>query len=593
MSVLASVFFVLACLVALSGAYCLTKSSDRLPGLPWAIAGIVALTCWHALVAGLFSMVSIPVNLWSTGLSDLVIGGVLWWLIRRRHSLQRYAFHLVDWLTTTGLVVFAAAFFVLHTGGGQFKLHYATTDPAARLMEAVDVVKTQSVTSMFYHALTNGLLMRMLGPLTTMDYYSKIFVFSDGLFLVLAGLMFYGTIRRYLTSRLLIVLGLAITLVYLCAYPLTSTLYGFVYLSMSVVLIGYLTFIADSYLRDELDHWPAMILLMLGCLGLILCYSMFAPVVFITVALVLVVKQHRRGRLVSVETLLFGLTVFLPPVVFGLVYSYGGIFGEGMTMGTAIAAEGACYRDLFSNFLPFLPLALFGVLRVVQAKEVSLPLILLPATAVFACGLFVAGLLGKVSSYYFYKTYHVLWFAVVYLLMVGIARIRSRETGVLAALYGAVWAVVFALTVTNLDYRLSLDYPLFNPTAKTIMLNDIYNWNKETVRSPAGTLPPDQLELYRYVYENYVAKGSPPVPIVAYWEDAYWYQAISNQRDSAWVMTTPDPVMGMLAASQSKYVLVLTDVRSAGFEAHLDYFTALPIVYGNLAGFIAELPPSP
>ena len=593
MSVLASVFFVLACLVALSGVYCLKKSPDRLIGLSWVITAIVALTCWHALVAALLSLVTIPVNLWSMGTSDVIVGGVLWWWIRRQRTLQSYRFQPVDWVTTGVLILFAGAFFALHTGGWEFKLHYATADPAPRLMEALDVVNTRSVTSMFYHALTNGLLMRMLGPLTTVDHYSKIFVFSDGLFLVLGGLAFYGAIRRYLTTRLLLVVGLVLTIVYLSAYPLTSTLYGFIYLSMSIVLIGYLAFVADSYLRDELDPWPAMVLLMLGCLGLILCYSMFAPVVFVTVALVLVVKQAGRHRLVSLETVLFGLAVFVLPVVLGLIYSYGGIFAGGMTMGTAIAAEGACYRDLFSNFLPFLPLAVFGALKTLRAKETTLPLILLPTMAVFALALFGAGLAGKVSSYYFYKTYHVLWFAVLYLLMAGVARIRSRETGVLVGLYGAVWAVVFALTVTNIDYRLSQKYPLFNPTPKTVMLNDIYNWNKETVRSPQGTLPPDQQELYRYVYQNYVLQGLPPVPVVAYWEDAYWYQAISNQRDSAWVMMSPDPLMDMLASSPSRYVLVMTDVRSTGYWAHSDYFDALPIVYGNLAGYVAELTPAP
>jgi len=589
-SIMAAVFLVLACLFALSGFYLVEKTSRPLIGVSWIIASIIALTCWHALVAALINLASIPVNAWSMGASDVLLGGAMWFLIRRSHAVQKYTYHIADAIVTAGLVIFMVLFFVLHTDGAQFIPHYATVDPSVRLMQAVDVVNTASVQSMFYHSLTNGLLIQILGPATTLPYYYKIFVFSDGLFLVLAGLMFYATIRHLLKTRLQMALGIVVAALYLGAYPLNSTLYGFTYLGMGIIIICYLAFITDSYMRDELAMWVAAPLLMIGCLALVLCYSMFAPVVFIGVIAMLWIKQASHKRLFTVETVLLSLAVFLVPVILGMVYSYAGIF-TGITFADAIDGEGACYRDLFSNFLPFVPLAVFGVLKCVRSRSLPSPAILAAPLLVFMTGLFAMGLMGKVSSYYYYKTYNVAWFIVMYMLMVGIVKIANRETAVLAGIYGVVWALVFSLAMSGIDYRLWDRYDNFNQATKAIFANDIYNWNKSRLKEPGG-LPMDQVELYSYVYSNLVSKGNQPVVFVGYWEDGYWYEAISDQRHNGWVLASyqgPAAVMEMLQSSTARYVMVMTGVNNKSYLANQVYFDSLKRLYSNSAGFVAEL----
>jgi len=360
---------------------------------------------------------------------------------------------------------------------------------------------------------------------------------------------------------------------------------------MGIIIICYLVFVADSYMRDELGMWQAATLLMLGCLALILCYSMFAPVVFIGIIAMLWLKQTERKRLLTVETVLLSLAVFLVPVVLGIVYSYSGIFTGGLTVGDAITGEGACYRDLFSNFLPFLPLAAFGVLKCARSRNLPTPAIMAVPLLFFMAGLLVMGLMGKVSSYYYYKTYNLAWFVVMYLLVVGIGKIANRETAVMMTIYGVVWALVFGLAMSGIDYRLWDRYRSFNQSTKAIFMNDIYNWNKSKLKEPGG-LSPDQMALYHYVYNTYSSTGAPAVPIVSYWEDAFWYQAISNQRGNDWVSTNfkkPGSVIDMVQSSGSRYVLVLTNEVSLSYETNKQYFDSLNRVFQNDAGFVAEL----
>jgi len=586
----ASIFFFVACSAAGSGLFLVRKSSKQLAGISWIVTTVLALTCWHAVVAGLVNLVHIPVNIVSIGLADLIAGAALWVVIWRRRERQQYEWRAADLVVTVGLVAFTAMFFVLRTKGFRLDIHYTTIDPAAWLLNSVDVVKTQSVQGMYYQELTNGLFIQWLSPLTTPDYFYKIFVFSGGLFLLIAGLAFYAAIRRHLNNKIVTVVGVGVVFLYLCGYPLNATLWGFVWLSMGVILITHLTFLSDSLLADEIDKWPAVALLMSGSLALIVCYAMFAPVVFISVGLVLVVK-YRGKWVLSKGSVLVGVSVFALPLVIGLLYMFGGVFTDGTTVGGALSTEGASYRDLFSNFVPFAPVALFGAYKLFRVRQINVQLVLLPVLLVFMAGIFALGMVGKASSYYFYKTYNVLWLVVLFLLVVGISKIANRETAGLLGMYGIVWALILGLSVSGFEHQIQSRNNLFDPVAKATDMNDIFSANRWDLKGQ-GVLNLDQQSLYHYVYNNYVKEGLPAVPFVGYWENAYWYDAISSQPPQyATYSMYNDPtwIMDMVKQSPSDYVLVLTDASSQAYQDNKAYFDALPHVYSNDAGFVARL----
>jgi len=586
----ASLFFVVACLLAMSGLYFIRKSAKQLSGIAWVVTSLLALTCWNAVVGGLINLAHIPVNIVSIGLGDLAAAVVLWAITWRRRERQQYEWRIADAVVTAGLCAFTAVFFALRTNGMQFNIHYSTIDPAAWLLNSVDVVKTQAVQGMYYQELTNGLFIQAFSPLTTPDYFYKIFVFSGGLFLLIAGLAFYAAIRRYLNTKVMSVVGVGITFLYLFGYPLYATLWGFVWLSMGVILITYLTFLADALVADEIDKWLAAALLMIGCLGLIVCYAMFAPVVFISIGLLIVLKY--RGKLILSKTsLVVGLAVFVIPVVIGLVYMFGGVFTGGTTVGGALATEGASYRDLFSNFVPFTPVAVFGAYKLFRARQVNIQVVLLPVLLVFMAGVFVLGMMGKASSYYFFKNYNVLWLVVFYLVVAGISKIANRETVLLLGMYGVTWALILGLSASGFEHQIQNRNSLFDPVAKSTDMNDILSANRWDLKTPGG-LGSEQEDLYHYVYDNYTKAGVPTIPIVCYWEDAYWYQAISSQRDDDWSYATynnPAWIMNMVKQSSSQYVVVLTGTESVAYQENRAYFDALPHIYSNGAGFVARL----
>ena len=590
-SVVASLFFAVACLVAITALYFVRKSSQRLSGLSWVTTSLISLTCWHALVAVALVCVRLPVNIVSLGVADVAAGGALWWATWRRKDHQEYIWSPIDAAVVAALGLFTTGYFALRTNGAHFAINYASTDPANLLFEALNVVKNQVVEGMFYQALTNGLLIEAVGPLTTPDYYYKVFVFSDGLFLFIAGLAFFAVIRRHLTTRLTRMIGFGAMFVYLCGYPLNSTLWGFVWLGMGVTLIAHVAFLADSMTHDDVPKWQSAALLMLGSLGLIICYAMFAPVVFLGLGVVVVAK-YRTRHLVSTEAVLVGFAVFLVPVVVGLVFMLGGVFGDGTTISSAISSDGASYRDLFSDFVPFAPVAVFGAYTMHKARQLTLPQVMLPISLVFVIVLFGLGMAGKVSAYYFFKSYNLLWFVVLYLAVMGVARLATREAALLLGLYGTVWALVLVVALSGVEQTINSRNEGFDPlppgTTKSAELNAIFAWNLTEMSKQNGP-GADQLALYHYVFNN-CRQGDARTPLVGHWADVLWYQAITGQHDPAWNFVTyadPNWVLNMVRLSGSKCVAVLTDQQSVPYLANRPYFDSLPRVFVNDAGFVA------
>ena len=99
--------------------------------------------------------------------------------------------------------------------------------------------------------------------------------------------------------------------VYMIGYPMCSMIYGFTYLGMGVTVVGMLIILTDMYLKEDMGKWMNIIFLMLGCLAIFECYVMFMPVTFFALITCIFVKQWKMHKLVSRDTVVTCLAVFL------------------------------------------------------------------------------------------------------------------------------------------------------------------------------------------------------------------------------------------------------------------------------------------
>lgn len=580
-SIAASIFFTVAVIVYISGFWVFNKSADKISGIVWVPITCISQLCFHVLCASLLNLLGIPVNIVTLGVTDIVAGAYFWMHTKKNGLRQEYEWRL-DQLLYVAILAVVVIVYTLQRYGSTLQLTYATIDPAVHLWYAMDVVNTQSVNNMFYAALNNALLIEMLAPLTTVSEYYRIFVLGEGLHLFLAGLMFYAVLQRWIRNNFLKVVAIVFSFLYLLGYPLNNSLYGFNYLGMGVTVIAYLIAVTDSYIGEESKKGFNIFLLMLGCLGIFECYMLFMPVVFLSIFFCIGWKQLHAGRLFTVNTMIEYLEIFLLPCIIGLYYAFFGVFSGDVTVTSAIAAEGAIYRDLYSNFLPLMPFALLGIYQLVKKKNFQLVSILLPLLSIFTLGMFYFGLKGKVSSYYFYKNYYLLWLVFFLVAFIGIAYLSEKSKEVVVCSF-ITWASVAMLYVSHLEPSLNATYPLFVPMEKADKLNDVYSMNYQLLH--AGSYHSSKMDLYQYVYKNLVEIGE-QVPLAGGWDDDYWYQAITNQRLAlSYQHWKNEGLYFETLQNEANYVLVLYD--NDLYTRNQAYFDNMEHVYENDIGFVA------
>jgi hypothetical protein len=588
-SFVASAFYILTAAGALSGFYLLKKSAGKCNAVVWLPVTAVTFLCWNALCAGVINLIRIPVNLYSMGALNLLAAVFLWFWIVRSKEHQAYEVHAVDVVALAAVAALAVVVGVMQFGPN-LQIHYETSDPAVHMKSAMDVINNQSVRTNYYAQLNNALFISVFAPLVSLAKYYKLFILADILMFALSGAMFYAVIRRFSHSGFVKVCSVVVTCVYMLGYPWNNMVFGFVYLGMGVTLIAFLVFLCDCFLHETLCQRMNVFLLMIGCLSLFLCYSLFVPMTYLGVFFTIAVYFYRKGRLWRWRTAFTELAVFLIPVVLGLLYAFIDFFGETNSPGNQIAQEGYIYRNLYSSFLVFLPFALYGLFSSFSKRDWGVGEILLLIFGVFTVGFLFMGMYGKVSSYYYYKMYYPLWFLVFYLFQSGLSKLAAHSKAAVVS-YALPWLFVATMAVTGVDRKINERNANFNPEVCSWSFFDVFNFNR-TRAFDGKVYSPDRLQAAYYVLDH-CNPESVPVPAVDEREITYWYEAITNQRLKNYYLWGDDTdfteYLETVKARGCRYLLVVKEDPFA--VAHRDYFDTLERIFENDTCYVAKFEP--
>ena len=588
-SLAASVFFVVCYLVLAGGAYFYKKSEEKFYGITWIALIFLLIQCYHAFLAAILNVIHIPVNLITFGIFDLVAGAVFWFLIYKRKEKQQYIYGIIDLIVVVCLLIAVVWFAKIRYYGLDLCINYKTVDPAPRFREAMDFVNTQGISRMFYAQVVNGTMIELFAPFEQVDYYYRFYVLSDIVQLFVSGLMFFGAIRKYVKGKFLSVASVIVTMIFLLGYPLNSTIYGFTYLGMGITLVAMLWVLTDLFMEESINKNLNIFLLMLGCHAMFQCYALFMPITYLAVIFAIFLKQQRKKILVSKDTVLTCLAVFLFPCISGLWYTYMDVFVEdGVSVGSAISAEGAIYRDLYSNFLPFLPLAVYGFYRLIKEKKNSFLTWFTPLFAAFTFGMFAMGYHNRsVSTYYFYKNYYVLWLVLLALGFYALAGLK-KEALTMVSLYFGSWAFVLIMFLSGLETRIYNNNPLYVISAKGMQYNDLVCFNYNTMKEPPYAEP--RMAMAHFVYSNLIEGGATQKPVpCAYNDDQfYWYEGVTDQRLSDYMYWKSDyDTFKKNLEENCEYVSVMIDSRI--YLDNQDYFDSRERVFENEIGFVARV----
>jgi len=582
---IASIFFVLAFCIMLSGVYFVEKKEGRTSGIVWMPLSIVLAICANAFLAGVINLAHIPVNIVSIGAVDLILAILLWWCILVKNKRQEYGFALNDVIIML-LVVGIAVWYGLKHFGLELTAAFQAIDAPHHYVNAMSIVDSQKIaSSMFFSDLYEALFIETFSVFFKPELYYKIFVLSEIVNLVLAGACFSAVVVKFATSRFMNALIPILSLFYLFGYPVHNLQFGFVYWGMSVTVLTCILYVLEMWMEAD-RKWIFSIILALLNFGLFESYSLFVPPVFLGEFIYIICDAKIRKRIFSKEIILNGLMIFLPAVIVGLLYSYSMIAHTGIgttsAAGTAaIAQEGGIYRSLYADFIVLLPFAIYIYWRSLRKKSLTSDCAIFICVALFMVLLLFGVMCGKVSSYYYCKNNYVIWLLLFFSGIRGIYCLWEEKHGQILMPYFITWGMVFLVFFAGIEDRIAARNAEFSMNASKNHFG-IYAWNREW--EPLSQFSDKKMELFSWVNANMTSKGES----VAICSDSVlneeWYK-VMTKTDFKLYFGDWDMYLSAVE-SKTQYICVMYDNF---YYYHQDHFAGLLKIYETEQGFITKI----
>lgn len=565
------------------------KSDHILNGVTWSAVTVTITICWIALVAGIISIIHIPVNLISLSICNYFLLGLCLYTQKNKpkQSLKWNKWDIIAIIVITVLALSVCLY--QHTG--TLRIRYFTGDPSTHLKYALKIFDNSSVRGdMFFSPLNNALLIAVLSPFIKAYQYYKVMILSDICMLILAGVTFYGVICEKVKKGKHKACALVLSIIYVMGYPLNNKALGFFYLGISVTIIMVLCYICDLYINDRLYHRVALFVMMLLCFGVPICYMLFSPIVYFSV-LGCIIYRH-RSKVLALDTVKDSLAVFLIPTALALYYCLGFFFSEGTTVADSLSVGGGIYGEVYANYLFLLPFVISAIIYGIRRKKNISYIVFLMIFTVSVIGMIFLVFADKMSIYYFYKFQHPMWLFVCVLCYYGILESINNDK-IMSISYGVVVLGVVLLYLFGFDVKWTdMENEKCNegksPTFFSIGF-EVFTYNKTALQT-AFPYSSDKIDLYYYVY-NHCRKDGKPVPILAGLEnyiDCFWYEDISRQNmKDYYIWNDIDISKKFFKNKKIKYVTVLYE--SPLYAEYCNKIETYKKVYENPVGCIIKI----
>ncbi len=519
-----SIFYAITYILLFFALVIIKKSDDKLNAVLCVPIYAMTVMLYTAFFAGIIDIIGIPVNLLSLGIGNLLAAVGIGLYSLKTKKIQTYKFSLFDLLVIVGFVIFTAVIAISQFGSNMF-VNFETTDPSRHMRYAQTLIETQSLGKMYFASLNNAVFISFgLGFVKTFWAY-KLFILSEIMMFLLSACVMYCLTRQFAKTAIQRIISIFFIMFYLVCYPLNNMVFGFVYLGISVSICVYILILSKCYEDGGLNKICNIIALMLGAYGIITCYSLFAPFVYIAVALFIAIKFIKEKRLFSKEFFATELGIFLLPTILGLYFSFFKMFGGSVSNVTSsIALEGYIYRDLYSAFIIILPFTIYGLINAVATKSIKCHHILLLVLAVTTLIMFYFGLQGKVSSYYYYKMYYILWMVCCAIAIEGICSLCKKSVTAIIS-YMIVWAFLAVMNFAQIDDKITAKKLLMSPNpGKSGSYFSIIEFNQNCMKE--GNFSVERMQLYEESH-NKIKEGK-KVTLLSTTEPIYWFEAMTQ-----------------------------------------------------------------
>ncbi len=554
-----SIMYIVSVIILFMMTILVKKSEKEIDVIKTILVSMMLYLCYNTFVCYVFTYTNIPIHLGSLSIVNILVSAFMAWQIKKK-GIQKYQFDKKDILVIVGILLLV---FVLSAidFGIPFNIKYLTTDASVHYgvtyrfyqSDTLLLKAKEDKTEMMPGAYSNvGIWFKVLEPFVGEMNFYKIFIAFDMFMLAMSGILLYITIKQYAKHHITYAIAIIVAILYMLGYPFNNMLFGYFYLPLGVLIISTILLVMESFEQEEMKKIPQITALFLLCLELFLTYYLFVPAIYGAIFLFYILHfycesnkvpgnlTHRlclcggsgsykkHGKIMNKEMIIYTMVTLILPSICGFFYTILPSFqnANSIKATSQIALEGYIYRNLFSNLLLFIP---FFVYYFKKQAKINFHMLLTWCLVIYMCILYLGTRKGLVSTYYFYKTYFVMWLVMLYGFYRGMVHTVENTkygkwiTGLYITLY--ILIMVFMLSHTTVNINKSTD-----THEKITDVMDIYGLNKTILLKIGVDYTPQELKILNNVKQNQLPLQDNNTLIIGNQRQEYWFYAMLKYR---------------------------------------------------------------
>ncbi len=566
--------------------------------ITWLAVTMMLILCYNVLVCTIYTFIGILCTIPNLIVANIIVVLALLTILIKNKKIQKYYIKKLE-LAYVALFLILVIFIGYKQYGFPLNLKYKTTDASSHYYFADQFSKKSTL---LYKGNVDDVLgvanpdFRLPGAYVNEGILFKIFgekIQNTDLFIIfdlsmiyIAGILFYCLLNTYAKDDIKKqVLAVIFSIMYLLGYQLNSILYGYVYLTLALDIVIALLLVISNYEKEEISYKVALSILSLLSFGIFFSYAYFIPIIFIAMIINIVAKSIRnKQKIISEENVIEIMLLIVIPLILGATYFIILPLAKGIkTEISTITVDGAIYKNYITNLLPYILIIISNIILSIKTKQnktYNFSGILFILSILFAVILFIGKQLGKVSEYYFFKAYYIIWPLAIINTYIAICNILAHKNKIITMTtytYIGIYLIVIILFTLTLKINIGI--------------NDIFYHNVNLINNENYALENSEIQLLKKVEE----------PIKDY---QIYILAPKNAGRTKWlsvlhqnehiyieqIMNSKVTIEKWLREQETKYYLAYyNDYEKFEEEVKLDSDNKdYKIIFANEAGFILE-----
>lgn len=553
---------------------------------------IAMLLCYNIVICVILSFVKIKCTLMTLSIINFIVSVTLGIKILKDQKIQKYYINKIDILAIISILVIVIVISIIQYGI-PLNIKHIVTDPATHYLAAdefynysnllmeknSDVMGWWDEDFLMPGAYINtGIIFKIFSNLIDENYFCKLFLIFDISMWCLSGILMYTLLSQNEKKEKKKILSLIFSIVYMLGYPLNSLLYGFSYLQVGLNII---ICILITMQLDVKLYYKYILMFMLD-FALMFSYYYFAPVVFLAVFIqILIDAKNKNKKIFTVQNIVNILLTLIIPGLFGVMYfivfqqiKYG--IDPLSHYSSGINIPGPIYNNLITTILIFILLDIYYIIHCIKNKKQNISNKMLLLSLIFILIAFIGMKLQKVSEYYYYKLYYMLW---IYVIVVAFNAVNILKEKNKMLTYGGITLYCIGI-ITAI---------IFN---KNLLFFDIYQKNFDEISTSYAVISHKELEIFEYYNNNIDTVDNMDNSTYLYTEKTgrqRWYYALTKNTyiyiNTTWADEFTD--IQQFFDSDKKYCIIFKEDHKEMYE-NIDNIENIKILFKNEAGVIIE-----